>query len=544
MDLQNKIKAAAANVSSLRFDAAFKSLFGRQPTPVTGQVLRTYGTLPGSFPSALPGTDGSPFLYESPGDIGLHQYFQFKNGNSAQDAYERCPPLAAIINRKAQAYINGKTWIMNSKGKESQSPEAKKLRALFKNPNVQQTWNSFEAQGYIYQQIFGYNIVLPIKPVGYDDNIDATAVWNIPPYMLDIEETKKLFYQTDTKGIIGKIVLNYKGVKTALDVNEVFIMKDFTPSFDSLILPQSRIKPLAMPINNIIGAYEARNVLINYRGALGAISPEGKDGAGIAVPLKEDNKADLQEQYARYGIKGTQWRFIISTAAIKWQQMGYATKDLMLFEEVVDSAKEICDAYGYPPHLLGLIDPTFNNQMAAQKHLYQDTMIPEAQNIYEQWATFFRLHDRNETIDKDFSHVACLQEDRAQQAQARYTLDTALKVEFENGLITLNDWLIELGRDPLPAELGDIRATDRTNTNVPLAVTIGVGGVQGLITVLTAPGLTQDARVNTLMTLFGLGEPEARGMVSDPADAQQTETPIVVPASTETETEPVTTEAE
>ncbi len=42
-------------------------------------------------------------------------------------------------------------------------------------------------------------------------------------------------------------------------------MKDFTPSFCSLVIPESRIKALQLPINNIIGAYESRNVLINYR---------------------------------------------------------------------------------------------------------------------------------------------------------------------------------------------------------------------------------------------------------------------------------------
>ncbi len=50
-------------------------------------------------------------------------------------AYECCAPVNAIINRKAQAYINGKTWVLNTRGKEATGVEAKKLQALFKIPN-------------------------------------------------------------------------------------------------------------------------------------------------------------------------------------------------------------------------------------------------------------------------------------------------------------------------------------------------------------------------------------------------------------------------
>ncbi len=71
--------------------------------------------------------------------------------------------------------------------------------------------------------------------------------------MVDIEETNKLFYQSDTKGIIKQIVLNYKGTRTILNVEDIYIMKDIVPSFCSLVIPNSRIHALEMPINNIIG---------------------------------------------------------------------------------------------------------------------------------------------------------------------------------------------------------------------------------------------------------------------------------------------------
>src|SRR5690348_11727070 len=160
------------------------------------------------------------------GDNGIDYHFQYGGINSSLLAYDFCPPVNAIINRKAQAFINGRTSLLNSKNKEAISPEAKRIRALLARPNALQSWKQFEAQGYIYQQIFGYNIVLPIKPAGFTDNSEATSMWNIPPSMVDIEETNKLFFQTDTTGIIKQIVLTYKDTRTILNVADIFIMKD------------------------------------------------------------------------------------------------------------------------------------------------------------------------------------------------------------------------------------------------------------------------------------------------------------------------------
>jgi hypothetical protein len=421
------------------FEGAVKSLSGHETHPIP--------LSPGSYRGAQ---DGQQWFAEMVG--GSYFYFTYGGHKSSLTAYECCPPVNAIINRKAQAYINGKTWVLNTRGKESTSAEAKKLQALFKKPNPLQSWKQFEAQGYIYQQLFGYTIILPIKPVGFKENIDASALWNIPPFMVDIEETNKLFYQSDTKGIIKEIVLNYKGQRTILKVEDIYIMKDFTPSFCSLVIPESRIKALELPINNIIGAYESRNVLINYRGALGILTKDAGDGGQYgALPLPEGEKENIQNDFRRYGLKHNQWQIIITSAAMKWQQMGYPTKDLMLFEEIEDDIMRICDSYNYPYQLMSSAKgTTFSNVKEAKQLLYQDAIIPEAESIYEQWDQFFNTEKYNLKLDKDFTHIPVMQEDQLQAAQARKARNDALLVEYQNDLITMNRWLELNGEDPRP----------------------------------------------------------------------------------------------
>lgn len=398
--------------------------------------------------------DAAQWFFETNGNSFF--YFKYAGHQSSLNAYELCPPVNAIVNRKAQAYVNGKTWVLNSRGKEATGAVADKLRTLLEKPNPLQGWEEFEAQGYIYQQLFGYNILLPIKPVGFKENIDATALWNIPPSMVDIEETNKLFYQSDTKGIIKQIVLNYKGTRTTIRVEDIYIMKDFTPRFDTMVFPQSRICALEYPINNIIGAYESRNVLINNRGPGGIFSQDPGSGNFGAMPITEDEKEKLQEDFRRYGLKRPQWQFILTTASIKFQSTGISTKDLMLFEEIESDTMAICDSYNYPYQLMSSASgTTFSNLKEGKQLLYTDAIIPEAIALYRQWNQIFDTGKYNLTLDKDFSHIPVLQEDQLQAANARRARNEALLIEWKNDLITRNRWLELNGEDPLTTD-GDL----------------------------------------------------------------------------------------
>lgn len=382
-------------------------------------------------------------------------YFDFNGVNSCVKAYEECPPIAAIINKKAQTLINGKIWVMNRKGKEATSDTANKIRKLLSKPNPIQNTKQFISQGYIYKQLFGFNVILIMKPVGFS-NIDAYQLWNIPPTLLSIEETDSLFFNEQDNNYLSKVILSYKSKNILLNNNNLFIQKDSTSSFSSIYFPSSRIKSISMPINNIIGAYQSRNTLIKRRGALGIISSDTKDESGT-VSLTSNEKDDLQKEFLKYGLMKDQYQVIISNAAIKWQQMGYPTRDLMLFEEIEDSTMRICDAYGYPYRLLS---SDKNNSLGGsdlkeyKKLLYQDMIIPDAEIIADDFNLLFGLNDLPERIEIDYAHIAIMQEDKQKEAQARKTRNEALQIEFYNNLITLNRWL-ELNDEDTIGEEGN-----------------------------------------------------------------------------------------
>lgn len=403
------------------------------------------------------GTRGREFWsFNGPG--GFDYKFSYTGHTSAVNAFEKCPPLHAILTKKAQAFVNGKTWIVNKKGKakdkEAQGDIATKIRTLLAKPNPFQSQKEFEAQMHIYTQLMGFSLLLPIKPVGFE-NYEATRLWNIPPSMIDMEETNKSFLAAEKQSdLIRYIHIDFGKERTAINADDVYVIKDFTPSFTSVIFPESRVKANEMPINNIIGAYESRNVLINYRGALGIISSDGKDPGGF-LPIKDTEKEALQNDFRRYGLSKSQWQFIITSASIKWTQMGIPTKDLMLFEEIEDDIQRLCDGWGYQYNLMSSSKGvTFDNKKEAKTLLYQDTIIPEAESICEQLNNFFGLNKLDIMMVKDFSHVPALQEDQQKMAGARKTRNEALQIEFLNNLITLDDWRTFNDMDPIGGETG------------------------------------------------------------------------------------------
>jgi hypothetical protein len=86
---------------------------------------------------------------------------------------------------------------------------------------------------------------------------------------------------------------------------------------------------------------------------------------------------------------------------------------------------------------------------AAEKGLYQNATIPDANNYYDQMSTAFGLRVRNLRIDKDFSHIPVLQDDKKTLADARKSLNDALKIEWDNNILTLDEWRVKNGEDPL-----------------------------------------------------------------------------------------------
>ncbi len=387
------------------------------------------------------------------GPKGTDIHFSFSSLNDYIKAYDCCPQVGTIVDRKAEAHSNGKVWLLNTQGKAREKVAtgevASRINKVLTQPNPLEDWDTFDAKVKIFVQLFGYCPILKIRPVGFDGSY-ITKLWIIPPFFLEIEESEQIFYNAEKP--IKKITLNYKGNSSPLDPDDIFFIKDSTISLSSsTFLPTSKLKSLQDPINNIIGALISRRVLINRRGALGVLSNAGSDSIS-QIPLDPKDKEEVQNELRNYGLRHDQWQVIVTNAALKWQQMGYPTKDLMLFEEVDGSTQIICDRLGY---IYRLLSSEKTNSLGGsdvkefKAMLYQEFIMPEAAKMYKQYNLLFDTAKYFLRIEKDFSEVPALQQDKVKLSTARLTMNKAFQIEFGMNACTLNEWRIKNGEDPI-----------------------------------------------------------------------------------------------
>lgn len=396
------------------------------------------------------------WLFDLPNGMDVH--FSFDGLSDVVKAYENCPPIFSIVNKQAYAFINGNVVITNvkgkGKGKEATGDWANKVRALMKNPNPLQNWKQFEAQMAIFLRLFGYCVILPIKPVGFP-NSDATALWIIPPYLCQFKFSRNTYFNLK-KGWIESVTVSYGTEKTVItDPDRLIIIKDITPGFDNPALPGCPIKPLQQNINNLIGLYESKGVLINYRGALGILSPELDPQGAISIDPTE--KSDLEMGLMRFGLRANQSKFIIANSSMDWKSMLMPYKDLCLTEWEEDEVRVCCGVLNYPFELMpnGKASSLGGTEVDAfKKQLYVDFEIPFGEMVYEQLADAFEAAKNGCDITKDFRHIQCLQDDSLKAAQSRKQRNDALLIEFYNNQITLDRWNELNGEDPVQGDHG------------------------------------------------------------------------------------------
>ena len=369
-------------------------------------------------------------------------------------AYNSCPPIKAILGKRAKMANTGKFEVLNTNnGNYAKGEDARAIKRLLVRPNALQTGRQFFAQQNTYVDLFGYCPVLGVESVGFEGQ-GYSSIWNIPPWLFDLEYTGDWLGQTSLKSVFKKFKMLWAGGIKELKVENLHFIYDdgIGTEYDSnLLIPDARLIGCDYIVSNLIAALKSRNTLITKRGAIGILSNAVTDSSG-PMPFVEGEKERVQREFKNYGIVGQPFQIIITEAALKWQQMGFPTKDLLLFEEGEENINQLCDTLGWYPELLGRTKGvTFDNKKQAQKSAYRDIIIPESDSRMEQFSPIVVPPDRtNFVVVRDFSGVPVLQEDAKQEAEALKVLNEALAIEYDNNLITRNDWREEIGKDRLP----------------------------------------------------------------------------------------------
>jgi hypothetical protein len=361
--------------------------------------------------------------------------------------YETCAPVSSIIDNMADAFVSAEFEALNSRTENKVRGINKEWQKLLDKPNHFQDGKQFMKQLYTYRKMWGWCYVLKSSLVGF--NIPSQLIC-LPPWLLDFEYTQSTDYMA--KGA-RKVYLCLDGKRTLLDDKDLMLFTDVTNVYDEDVwLPRPRIYTKYTSLTLLISIIEAETALIQNKGALGIVS-SGDKIEGMSVPMSEAAKDDIQRQFqSKYGLRRDQVQMIFTQGAVNYTPLVFDFNQLQLKETYLSAVKDMHDALHYPIELSAHSDrSTYNNVIQAETSLYQNAIIPDANSIMQQLTN--QINADGVMFWANYEHVEALQRGKKEKADARKSINEAMRLEWDNGLITRNMWLEALEMDTVADEM-------------------------------------------------------------------------------------------
>jgi len=350
------------------------------------------------------------------------------------------PEIFAPINEIASRVADA-NWQLRKNSNDEVVYNDPYFNKLFEAPNPLMNFKQFIWQSVCYELLTGANFQFFNRPETLAPTYDnIISMWNLPTQKVAIEMHKNADIYSATS--INDLVKSYKQGDRLFSVKNVLPFVQFNlQEGNDLSKFVSPLMGAKIAIKNLIPVYEARNVIYVKRGALGFIVSKKTDASG-SVSLTTKEKNDAQEAYqATYGLTRGKSQIGVSSAPVEYIDTSMSIQELQPFEETLSDAIAIYSALRVPPHLVPSKDKsTFNNANADMKSFYSDVIIPMAKKYAQGYSSFFNI-DRK-YIHADFSHIDVLQENRKERADVDKTLGSVWLERWQNGVCTLNDWIV------------------------------------------------------------------------------------------------------
>ena len=354
-------------------------------------------------------------------------------------AYDNCPQLQSIISKKSNSVIRGRLVAKNDKGDllPSNNTWLKNVNKVLDNPNIYQNRNQFIQTIHTFMQVYGVSYVYKIK---LGNRITGLIVipnnciqitWNYPTNILSNTNNLAKYY---TVTIFGQS-FTFKG-------DNIELIEEIQDSTLNLCVgkemqPKSRIDSIRQSVINIIGSLESRNSLITKRGADVLMSPQGNDIAQNAITIDSKERERLQQEYARYGLLSDQWHTLISKVPMNVSKIGMTANEIGLFDGENQDHRNIANAFGVPIPIISLPDTTkYNTYLEAKKEFYEDTIIPESENIAQLFDVIFESSLYGYKLVFDYSHLEFMQSSRKDKASTYSLMANSVAKLQQQGIYT------------------------------------------------------------------------------------------------------------
>ena len=348
--------------------------------------------------------------------------------------YLEIPELRMVIDRRASMMSSNKPCLVDADGNEVTNHW---FNDVLNKPNPVQSWSdlvySLSVQDALYSNSFIY---APKR------SFDIRNLFvPLPSNKIQINLSGKKLKQMEQEGLIDSFVFQYDDKNTEkIEFDDLIYL--MTNDGMNIVKPVSRMESLKFPLSNIKASYHKRNVLLENIGAIGILSTQNNDVGG-AIPMTPEEKKQIQRDWFRR----QKDELIITESQVDWKPMSFPTKDLMLFEELTADKIAIIDTFGMSLNIFSTEKgATFTNVRDSIRMTYQDTIIPETQQMYDAIGQQIGLTDEGLKLIAEFDHLPVMQDDEVAVA-------TTMKLKAET-IEKLKVLGIDMTSDEMKALLG------------------------------------------------------------------------------------------
>ena len=386
--------------------------------------------------------------------------------------YNTVPEVAWPVNYIASRAAGAK-YVLKKYSDETVVWNNDIINRMLVKPNAFETWYRTLFKHFAYKLVTGNSY---IKAAMSDTFAGAKTLYKWCDRYVELES---LLVRIEYKRVVGDIygIADVEDVveayhhdigdmyHRAIDPRCVFHDKDDFLGYQSgdPLKAKSRLYAVLKAISNLIAVYEARNVIYVKRGGLGWLVSDQKDEMGSKALTSDEKKKILDQANEMYGLERGKYPYGISDVKLDFIRTNLSITDLQPFDETLADAVIIAGIYGIPPVLIPRKDQsTYANQANAEKAVYSSVIIPMVQRFCQEFTRFLGLDQDGLYLDADFSDVDCLQTGKKEEQEVLRSITDRCKIEFESGLITLNDWRAQQGYERVEDPLYDKLVSEMT----------------------------------------------------------------------------------
>lgn len=354
-------------------------------------------------------------------------------------AYALCSPLMSVISKKCAAIKNLRLAATTEDGEDLERPDA--VRTISR-PNSVQGIADFVAYIEVMTQIFGKAYIVRMESVGLPGAFELFVVPNLC-VTENAAISPALSFMPDADIVDYTVTICGSSMKIAKE--DMFIVRDASYDLNACGGNISRMVSLQKPVNTFVASYEAVHELMINRGMLAIISLTSGSGDIIRdarLPETESEKKNIQQAFRKYGIRSDQFKYAITSMNAVVSPVSSMITDLGLTDVQKACKKEIADIYQVPSVLLDVEGSTYANAKEAKTILYNDAIIPEANNIFYVLNRIYGFEDFK--VMPYYDHLELFQESKREQAAGMTNLVNALNNAVSGGLMTTEQAKTEL----------------------------------------------------------------------------------------------------